>query len=114
MLYLEDVDFTSGTIDIELAIGWIIRIDTLARQEVDDVLGTILVAIGGRHLYTHTHVGYDQSLKNRDMVFFSRFVLAKNGCVFFMLHSHATCRHSKNKVYSKLFVLRRRFQKVDK
>ena len=49
--YLEDVDLAGGAVDVELAVGRIVRIDTLTRQEVDDVLRTILVAIGGRYLH---------------------------------------------------------------
>jgi len=48
--YLEDIDFASGAIDVELAVGWVLRIDTLSSQKVDNVLLTIFIAIGSRDL----------------------------------------------------------------
>ena len=51
MTYLEDVDFASGAIDVELAVGRIIGIDALAGEEIDDVLLAILIAVGSSHLF---------------------------------------------------------------
>lgn len=51
MTYLQYEYFAGGAVDVEFAIGWIIRINALAREEVHDVLGTILVAICGRNLF---------------------------------------------------------------
>ena len=48
--YLQDVDFTGGAVDIELAVGRIFEIDTLTREEIDDALLAILVAVSGRNL----------------------------------------------------------------
>lgn len=50
-IYLEDVDFTGRAVDVELAIGRIVWVDTLASQEVDNVLCPVFVTIGGCHLY---------------------------------------------------------------
>lgn len=49
--YLQHEDLAGGPIDIELAVGRIVRIDTLAGEEVDDVLGPILITVRGRDLH---------------------------------------------------------------
>lgn len=48
--YLQNVDLSGGTVDIELAVGRVIRIDSLARQEVNDALLAIFVTIRGSDL----------------------------------------------------------------
>lgn len=54
--------FSRCTIYVEFAVGWIVGVDTLAGQEVDNVLWTILVAIGSRHLYVVYVVSKDKNV----------------------------------------------------
>lgn len=48
--YLEHEDVPAGSIDVKLAVGRVVRIDTLAGEEVDDILRSVLIAIGCRDL----------------------------------------------------------------
>lgn len=49
--HFQHENFARGAVDVEFAVCRVVWIDTLASQEVDNVLWTILVAIGCRHLY---------------------------------------------------------------
>lgn len=44
-------DLAGGAVDVEFAVCRIVWIDALASQEIDNILWTILIAIGCRHLY---------------------------------------------------------------
>jgi len=48
--YLEHEYFSCRPVDIELAVGWIVGIDTLASEEVDDLLRSVFVSISGSDL----------------------------------------------------------------
>jgi hypothetical protein len=48
--YLEHEYFSCRPVDVKLAVGGIVWVDTLASEEVDDLLGTILVSVRGGHL----------------------------------------------------------------
>lgn len=45
MTHLKHEYLARGTIYVEFAIRWIIGIDALSREEIDNILWTILVAI---------------------------------------------------------------------
>lgn len=45
MTHLKHEYLARGTINVELAIRWIIGIDALSREEIDNILRAILVAI---------------------------------------------------------------------
>lgn len=49
--YLEHEDLAGGPVDVELAVGRVVRVDTLPGEEVHDVLGPILIAVSGSHLF---------------------------------------------------------------
>lgn len=49
--YLQHEYLSGGPIYVEFAIRRIVRINALARQEVNNVLGPILISVGGRNLY---------------------------------------------------------------
>lgn len=48
--HLQHEDLAGGAVDVEFAVGRIVRINALAGQEVHNVLGSIFVTVGGRHL----------------------------------------------------------------
>jgi hypothetical protein len=50
MPYLEHIDLSRGPINVKLAVGRSIGIDPLAREEVDNVLGSVLVPVTRRDL----------------------------------------------------------------
>lgn len=50
--YLKHEYFARGAINVEFAIRWIIGIDALSREEVDNILWAILVAIRCGDLYS--------------------------------------------------------------
>jgi hypothetical protein len=49
--YLENVDFSAGSVDVELGLFRLVCVDALAGQEVDDVVLAVAVTIGGSHLH---------------------------------------------------------------
>jgi hypothetical protein len=49
--YLENVDFSAGSVDVELGLFRLVGVDALAGQEVDDVMLAVAVAVGGSHLH---------------------------------------------------------------
>lgn len=52
---LEYEDLSRGSVDVEFAVGGVIGVDSLPREEVHDVLWTILVSVGGGHLPIPEH-----------------------------------------------------------
>lgn len=53
---LEDKDLAGRAVDIKLAVGRIIGIDTLPGQEVYDVLRSVLIPIGGGDLWVELRI----------------------------------------------------------
>lgn len=49
--YLQDKYLACRSVDVEFTVGWVVRIDTLTRQEINDVLRSVLVAVSRSHLY---------------------------------------------------------------
>ncbi len=49
--YLENVDFSAGSVNVELGLFRLIGVDALAGQEVDDVVLAVTVTVGGSHLH---------------------------------------------------------------
>ena len=45
LTYLEDKDFSRRAVDVELGEVGLVRVDALAREEVDDVVLPVLVAV---------------------------------------------------------------------
>ena len=48
--YLQHEYFSSCLVDVKLALVRSVSVNTLTREEVDNVLGSILVSISGSHL----------------------------------------------------------------
>lgn len=50
-IYLEHKYFASCSIDVKFTVGWVVRIDTLTRQEINDILRSVLVTVSCRYLH---------------------------------------------------------------
>lgn len=54
--HFQDEYFSSCAIDVEFAVGRVVRVDALTSQEVYDVLLPVFIAIGCRHLHTEIFI----------------------------------------------------------
>jgi len=50
LTYLEHINLSCGTINVKFTVCWIIRIDSLTREKVHDILGPISVSVIGSDL----------------------------------------------------------------
>lgn len=48
--HLQHEYLPGSPVDVELAVGRVVRVDPLTREEVDDVLGPVLVSVRRRNL----------------------------------------------------------------
>lgn len=51
IFYLQHENLAGRSIDVEFTVGWVVRIDALTRQEINDILRSVFVTVSSSHLY---------------------------------------------------------------